>query len=52
MKETGADFLITTEKDAVKLAAFSAISEVAYAAVLTLEIIDAGVLEAEIEKLL
>ncbi|MRR53233.1 MAG: tetraacyldisaccharide 4'-kinase [Deltaproteobacteria bacterium] len=52
MKETGADFLITTEKDAVKLAAFPDISQVAYAAVLTLEIIDSGVLEAKIEKLL
>jgi tetraacyldisaccharide 4'-kinase len=50
--ETGADFLITTEKDAVKLTAFPAISEVAYAAVLTLEIIDSRVLEAKIEKLL
>lgn len=52
MLETGADFLITTEKDAVKLAAFPALSEVAYAAVLSLEIIDSAVLEAEIEKLL
>ena len=52
MKETGADFLITTEKDAVKLAAFPAISHVAYAAVLSLEIFDSWVLEAEIEKLL
>lgn len=52
MTETGADFLITTEKDAVKLAVFPDFSVIAYAAVLTLEIIDSGVLEAEIEKLL
>lgn len=50
--ETGADFLITTEKDAVKLAAYPDVSGIAFAAVLTLEIIDSGVLEAEIEKLL
>jgi len=52
MTETGADFLITTEKDAVKLTAFPDVPEAAYAAVLTLEIIDPGLLEAEIEKLL
>ncbi|MHC1699099.1 MAG: tetraacyldisaccharide 4'-kinase [Geobacteraceae bacterium] len=52
MKETGADFLITTEKDAVKLAALPDVPEAAYAAVLTLDIIDSGVLEAAVEKLL
>lgn len=52
MKETGADYLITTEKDAVKLAVLPDITETAYAAVLTLEIFDSGVLEAELEKLL
>ena len=52
MKETEADYLITTEKDAVKLASYNDISADAYAAVLGLEIIDSGILAAEIEKLL
>lgn len=52
MAESAADFLITTEKDAVKLTAFPAVFESAYAAVLSLDIIDSGVLESEIEKLL
>jgi len=52
MKETEADYLITTEKDAVKLASYKDISAEAYAAVLGLEIIDSEILAAEIEKLL
>ncbi|RQW88309.1 MAG: tetraacyldisaccharide 4'-kinase [Geobacter sp.] len=52
MKEAEADYLITTEKDAVKLTEFQDIPDAVYAAVLTLEIIDSGVLESEIEKLL
>ncbi len=52
VNEFGADYLITTEKDAVKLVSFRDISVDAYAAVLTLEIIEPGVLEAAIEKLL
>jgi tetraacyldisaccharide 4'-kinase len=52
LKETGADYLIATEKDAVKLALLLDMSLDAYAAVLDLEIIDPGVLETEIEKLL
>jgi tetraacyldisaccharide 4'-kinase len=50
--ESGADYLITTEKDAVKLVSFRDISVDAYAAVLALEIIDPGGLETAIEKLL
>jgi tetraacyldisaccharide 4'-kinase len=52
MKETAADYLITTEKDAVKMAAFPVISFDIYAAVLDLEISDFSVLEQAIEKLL
>lgn len=48
----GADYLITTEKDAVKLAVDFDISIAAYAAVLGLEIFDADRLEAAFEKLL
>jgi len=52
MHETGADYLITTEKDAVKLVSFQDFSVEAYAAVLALDMIDPDVLEAAIEKLL
>jgi tetraacyldisaccharide 4'-kinase len=52
LKETGADYLITTEKDAVKLVSFQELSVDVYAAVLDLDIIDPGILELEIEKLL
>ncbi|TFG89733.1 MAG: tetraacyldisaccharide 4'-kinase [Syntrophobacterales bacterium] len=52
LKETGADYLITTEKDAVKLVSFQELSIDVYAAVLDLDIIDPGILELEIEKLL
>jgi tetraacyldisaccharide 4'-kinase len=52
LQQTGADYLITTEKDAVKMVFIQDLSIVAYAAVLELEIIETGVLETEIEKLL
>jgi tetraacyldisaccharide 4'-kinase len=52
MKESGADYLITTEKDGVKLASFQEVFPDAYAAVLDLEVFDLSVLEGEIEKLL
>lgn len=52
LQQTGADYLITTEKDAVKLVSIPDLSIAAYAAVLELEIIESGVLETEIEKLL
>lgn len=52
MKEVGADFLITTEKDAVKMTDFQDIPASAYAAVLDLELTDCVALENELEKLL
>jgi tetraacyldisaccharide 4'-kinase len=52
LQESGVDYLITTEKDAVKLASFQDMPVDAYAAVLDLEIIDPDILEIEIEKLL
>jgi tetraacyldisaccharide 4'-kinase len=52
LQQTGADYLITTEKDAVKMVSIQDLSISAYAAVLELEIIETGVLETEIEKLL
>jgi tetraacyldisaccharide 4'-kinase len=52
LKETGGEYLITTEKDAVKLTSFSeSIGEV-YAAVLALELDDPRILEREVQKLL
>lgn len=52
MKETAADYLITTEKDAVKMVTFPAVSFDIYAAVLDLEISNFSVLETAIEKVL
>jgi len=49
---TGADFLITTEKDAVKLSSFGSALGEAYAAVLEIELHDPAVLTNEVEKLL
>jgi tetraacyldisaccharide 4'-kinase len=52
LRETGAHYLITTEKDAVKLAAHGGLPVDRYAAVLEIVILDPAVLETEIEKLL
>jgi tetraacyldisaccharide 4'-kinase len=53
LKETSrADYLITTEKDAVKLASFRERLGTVYAAGLELRFADAGPLEAALEKLL
>lgn len=52
LDETGAEFLVTTEKDAVKLASHGELTVDKYAAILEIEICDQAVLETEIEKLL
>lgn len=52
LRTTGADYLITTEKDAVKLAERGGFAVDCYAALLEIEILDPGVLEKSIEKLL
>jgi tetraacyldisaccharide 4'-kinase len=52
LMKSGADYLITTEKDAVKLVSFQDMAVDGYAVVLDLEIIDPEILENEIEKLL
>jgi tetraacyldisaccharide 4'-kinase len=52
LKETGGEYLITTEKDAVKLTSFSEIIGEVYAVVLALELDDPRLLEREVQKLL
>lgn len=52
LDKTGADYLITTEKDAVKLAPYGGLGVDRYAALLEIEIADQEVLEKAIEKLL
>jgi tetraacyldisaccharide 4'-kinase len=52
LKETGGEYLITTEKDAVKLTSFSESTGEVYAAVLALELDDLRILEREVQKLL
>jgi tetraacyldisaccharide 4'-kinase len=52
MRETGGEYLITTEKDAVKLTPFAGIVGEVYAAVLVLELEDPRILERELQKLL
>lgn len=51
-KKTGSEYLITTEKDAVKLAPFPDIAEYVRAAVLEVVLEDPLLLEREVEKLL
>jgi len=52
LKDTGAHYLITTEKDAVKLASPGRLCVDRFAAVLEIEMLDPEVLEQELEKLL
>jgi len=52
LEKSGADYLITTEKDAVKLVSRSGFAVDRYAALLEIELLDPGVLEKAIEKLL
>lgn len=52
LAETGARYLITTEKDAVKLASAGPLPAECYAAVLEIGLLDPEVLERELEKLL
>ena len=52
LRKSGGDYLITTEKDAVKLTHFEETIGEAYAAVLDLKLKDPRILEREVEKLL
>jgi tetraacyldisaccharide 4'-kinase len=52
MKDSGADYLITTEKDAVKLSSCSEILAESYVAVLKMELPEPSLMERELDKIL
>jgi tetraacyldisaccharide 4'-kinase len=51
-KNHGADYLITTEKDAVKLSSWGESLGESYAAVLKMELLEPAILERELDKIL